>query len=340
MTDAAAPVSRRGWWWPVLALLGWFVIADLPIAHTLLPVHQPLLLLVTMLAACALAGWWKGGSMPMAIGLTAASAGLVVQVVRSGVSGVALTAGWSIIAASCLGLSLLASRSKWFLGKGVVAVLAALLLSVLLVAATPAGPASFGRTVNAVLEVRGNADLNNWRVARAQMTRANTTRADSASTALLDRAEQSVSGLPSLARSVLPSLLALQTLVAMALAWALFHRVSRTRLGEPLAPVREFRFNDQWIWSVIVGLVVALLPALQVLRPLGVNLLVFFGALYAIRGAAVLVWFLRPGRSLLGLVVGVALVLLLRETAVIALGFVGLGDTWADWRRRIRPAVS
>jgi hypothetical protein len=65
-----------------------------------------------------------------------------------------------------------------------------------------------------------------------------------------------------------------------------------------------------------------------------------FGALYAMRGAGVLAWFLRPGRSFLGLVVGVALLLLLRDGAAIALGLVGLGDTWADWRRRIRPAVS
>lgn len=340
MTDTAAPVARRGWWWPVLAVMGWLIIADLPIAHTLLPVHQPLLLLMPMLAACALAGWWKGGSLPMAIVLSAAAAGLVFTVVRGGVSSDATTAAWSVIAGACLGLSLLASRSKRFLGKGVVAVLAALLLTLVLVGATPGGPAALSRTVDAVLEVRGNADLNNWRVARSQMARASSTRADSATTALMDRAEQSVAGLPVLARSVLPSLLALQTLVAMAMAWALFHRVSRTRLGEPLAPLREFRFNDHWIWSVIVGLVVALLPALQVLQPLGVNLLVFFGALYALRGVAVLSWFLRPSRSLLGLLVGVALVLLLRDSAAIAFGMVGLGDTWADWRRRIRPAVS
>ena len=340
MTNAAVPAPRRGWWWPVLAVLCWLIVADLPIAHTLLPVHQPLLLLLPMLAVCALAGWWKGGSMPMAMGFTAAAAGVVFEAVRNGVSSVALSAAWSIIAASCLGLSLLASRSKWFLGKGVVAVLAALLLAVVLVAATPSGPASLARTVGAALEVRGGADLNNWRAARSQMTRGSTTRADSATTAMLDMAEQTVTGLPALARSALPSLLALQTLVAMAMAWALFHRVSRTRLGEPLAPVREFRFSDHWIWSVIAGLVIALLPALQVLQPLGINLLVFFGALYALRGAAVLAWFLRPSRSLLGLLIGMALLLLLRESAAIALGFVGLGDTWADWRRRIRPAVS
>ncbi len=340
MTDATAPAPRRGWWWLGLAVIAYVIAADLPVAQTLLPIHHALTLLLPSLAACALVGWWRGGSLARAVLLLVCAAWLVIIAVRGGVSSEVLTAGWSVIAGACLGLSVLASRSSRFLGKGVVAVLSALLLSALLVAVTPAGPVSLGRTVDSVLAVRGNADLNNWRVARSQMTRANSTGADSATTQVLDRFEQSLSGLPQLARLTLPAMLALQTLVAMALAWALFHRFSRTRLGDDLARLREFRFNDHWIWSVIVGLVLALLPALEAMRPLGVNLLVFFGALYAVRGAGVLAWFLRPGRSLLGLVVGVALLLLLRDGAAIALGLVGLGDTWADWRRRIRPAVS
>ena len=91
-----------------------------------------------------------------------------------------------------------------FLGKGVVAVLSALILAALLVVVTPSGSVAFDRTVEAVLEVRGNADLNNWRVARSQMTRGSTTRADSATTAVLDRFEGSVAGLPRLARMLLP----------------------------------------------------------------------------------------------------------------------------------------
>ncbi len=340
MTDATAPAPRRGWWWLGLAVIAYIIAADLPVAQTLLPIHQSLTLLLPSLAACALVGWWRGGSLARAVVLLGCAAWPIVVSVRGGVSSEVLTAGWSVIAGACLGLSVLASRSSRFLGKGVVAVLSALLLSALLVAVTPAGPVALGRTVDSVLQVRGSADLNNWRVARAQMTRASTTRADSATTEVLDRFEQSLSGLPQLARLTLPAMLALQTLVAMALAWTLFHRFSRTRLGDDLVRLREFRFNDHWIWSVIVGLVLALLPALDALRPLGVNLLVFFGALYAIRGAGVLAWFLRPGRSLLGLLVGVALLLLLRDGAAIALGLVGLGDTWADWRRRIRPAVS
>jgi hypothetical protein len=340
MTDVTAAAPRRGWWWLGFGVIAYVIAADMPVMQTLLPIHHALMLLLPCVAACAVVGWWRGGSPLRAVGAVAFAAWPVWSAARGGVSSEVLSAGWSVLAAGCLGLSLVASRSTRFLGKGVVAVLSALIVSALLVVVTPSGPAAFDRTVDAVLEVRGNADLNNWRVARTQMTRGSTARTDSATTAVLDRFESSVSALPQLARMVLPSMLALQTLVAMALAWSLFHRFSRTRLGDDLARLREFRFNDHWIWSVIVGLVLALLPALEALRPLGVNLLVFFGALYAMRGAAVLAWFLRPGRSWLGLVVGVALLLLLRDGAAIALGLVGLGDTWADWRRRIRPAVS
>jgi len=292
------------------------------------------------LAACGVVGWWRGGSLALAVVTVAGAVWSVWNTAQTGVSGDMLSVGWSVLAGASFGLSLMASRSKWFLGKGVVAVLAALMLSALLVVLTPSGLAAFDTTVDTVLAVRGNADLQNWRVARSQMTRSSTTRSDSATVAVLDRFEENVTDLPRLARAVQPSLLALQTLVAMAIAWALFHRFSRTRLGDELGRLRDFRFNDHWIWSVIAGLVLALLPALESLRPLGINLLVFFGALYAMRGAAVLAWFLRPGRALLGLIGGVALLLLLRDGAAIALGLVGLGDTWADWRRRIRPAVS
>ena len=340
MTDATAPAPRRGWWWIGLAIFGLVLSAGLPIASTLLPVHRPLTLLLPSLAACALVGWWRGGSLSIAAVTLAGAVFSVWNMTQTGVSNDALIAGWSVVGGSCLGLSLMASRSQWFLGKGVVAVLSALIVSALLLAITPRGFAAFGRTVGTAVTVRGSADLTNWRVFRSQMARANSAGGDSATAAVLDRFEQKVEALPQLARAVLPAVLAMQTLVAMAIAWALFHRFSRTRLGEELGRLREFRFNDHWIWSVVVGLVLALLPALEALRPLGINLLVFFGALYAIRGAGVLAFFLRPGRSLLGLLVGIALLLLLRDGAVIALGLVGLGDTWADWRRRIRPAVS
>jgi hypothetical protein len=112
--------------------------------------------------------------------------------------------------------------------------------------------------------------------------------------------------------------------------------VSRTRIGPALAPLREFRFNDQLVWGLIVGITALLLPTLEGVRGPGLNLLVFFGALYALRGLGVLAWFLTPRRPVTGVLVGLALVLLLRDGAAFALGLVGVGDTWLDWRGRAR----
>jgi uncharacterized membrane protein len=340
MIDGTTAVTRRGWWWLGLAVVVFVISSNLPIAQTLLPVHQPWVLLLPLLATCAVLGWWHGGSALLATLWTAVAVWRIVTPARAGVSVELLVAGWSAIVAGCFGIALLASRSKHFLSVGVVAVLGALFVSATLIVLTPSGPKALNATLSTALKERGNMDLTNWQNARAQMDRASAASPDTATALVLERFEQNVAALPRLAGMILPAVLALQTLVAMAIAWAVFHRFSRTRLGDDLSRLRDFRFNDQWIWGIIVGLVIALLPALESLRVVGLNLLVFFGALYALRGAAVLAFFLRQGRAVFGVLVGVALLLLLRDGAAIALGLLGLGDTWADWRRRIRPAVS
>src|SRR5439155_4555590 len=81
-----------------------------------------------------------------------------------------------------------------------------------------------------------------------------------------------------------PSLLALESIAAVAIAWAIYHRLSRARLGPPLGLLRDFRFNDQLVWGLIVGLTIFFVPTLSAMRIVGRNLLVFFGALYALRG--------------------------------------------------------
>ena len=57
--------------------------------------------------------------------------------------------------------------------------------------------------------------------------------------------------------------------------------------------------------------------------------------LYALRGLGVLVWFLAPGRFVMALLIGFA-VLFWNVLGVLALG-LGLGDTWLDWRSRPKP---
>jgi hypothetical protein len=110
-------------------------------------------------------------------------------------------------------------------------------------------------------------------------------------------------------------------------------------LGEPLAALRNFRFNDQLVWGVIAGAVFVLLPQDGPWRTLGFNLLVFFGALYAVRGLGVVVWSLEAIRA------GAAAYVLLAVTAALvsaaaggALAMIGLADIWLDFRRRVRQA--
>jgi hypothetical protein len=89
--------------------------------------------------------------------------------------------------------------------------------------------------------------------------------------------ERGLASVSDVGRTIFPSLLALESLAALALAWATYHRLGRTRLGAPLQPLREFRFNDQLVWGLIVGLTTILVPTLSTLRGFGQNLLVFFG---------------------------------------------------------------
>jgi hypothetical protein len=135
--------------------------------------------------------------------------------------------------------------------------------------------------------------------------------------------------------SVVPALLAIESLLALALAWAMYHRLSPVAIGPALGGVREFRFNDQLIWGLAVGATIAFLPPFRDARNAGFNLLLFFGTLYLLRGVGVLSWVSR-GR-------GVATVLVLMTVfafpLVGALAFcVGVGDTWMDWRNRVQSA--
>jgi hypothetical protein len=116
-----------------------------------------------------------------------------------------------------------------------------------------------------------------------------------------------------------------------------------------LSPLREFRFNDQLVWGLIIGLIVLVVPGLAIGRGIGANLVLFFGALYAMRGLGVLAWFMSPATFAASLVAGSVLVLVPVVNVIAILGFMtlgvtalglGVGDTWADWRNRPRSTLS
>jgi hypothetical protein len=146
-----------------------------------------------------------------------------------------------------------------------------------------------------------------------------------------EESEAAMRSLPDAAAGLLPALLALESLAALGLAWGLYQRLSAVKIGPALGPLTEFRFSDQLIWGLAVGLTLCLLPAFVEARGVGFNLLLFFGALYLVRGLGVLAW-IAKGRYLFMILLGLipqGLALL----GVVALAF-GLGDTWLDLRRR------
>jgi hypothetical protein len=137
---------------------------------------------------------------------------------------------------------------------------------------------------------------------------------------------------------VFPALLGLASMAALGVAWWLYLRLA---MGEDsaLGPVREFRFNDHLVWFFIAGLVLVAVGRSGGWARTGSNAVVFMGTLYALRGAAVVLFF-NGGMSLLGFVLlGVGLLFAWPVIGVGAL-VIGLGDTWLDLRERARELVA
>jgi uncharacterized protein YybS (DUF2232 family) len=130
----------------------------------------------------------------------------------------------------------------------------------------------------------------------------------------------------------------LSSLAGLAVAWWVYMRIALDR-DEGLLPLREFRFNDHLVWLFIIGLTLAMTPGGEGLRRAGWNAVAFMGALYALRGAAVIAFF-GGGQSLFGpFMLAVAFVLV--PTVVLSGAMViGLGDTWLDLRGRARALMA
>jgi len=138
----------------------------------------------------------------------------------------------------------------------------------------------------------------------------------------------------------LPALILIQSMAALAAAWALYRMIARQPAGEALPPLREFRFSDHLIWGVVVAMGALVMPGARALRPLGGNLATFFGALYILRGIGVVAG-LGAAAGVSGtfaaLLSFVATIFLLPIVVFGALA-LGVSDTWVDWRALARRA--
>ena len=353
--DTAArsiPVAagERGWRKLILALVAFIIVPELPHLRAILPVEQTLYLLVPALAACFLVGWWAGGRALLAIAWVGLAAWMMWE--RPGTPNAFhnLERGWSLLLAGAFGLTCLFGERRPLFARALGALSIAIFLAIAMSMVGPV-PLSGAKETIAGEFVHRDAETMagiNGVIGEHPKEWSDVTSRFPTLATMPAETEKQLNTLSRVGLTVFPSLLALESLLALALAWAIYHRLSRARLGAPLRPLREFRFNDQLVWGLMVGLTIVLLPTLQNFSGVGRNLLVFFYALYAIRGLAVLAWFLAPGALAASLAVGFAMLWVpIVQWAALA-GFLillcasfvlGLGDTWADWRRRVRPTV-
>ena len=129
-----------------------------------------------------------------------------------------------------------------------------------------------------------------------------------------------------------PALLSIASVSGLSVAWWLWRRFS-VQEPRPLGVFRDFRFTDELVWLVVVGAALVLLPLHEAATRTGTNLLTFMGALYVLRGFAVMLT-LFGAPSLIGGIIGVVVLLLLYPIVMATTLMVGLTDTWLDLRAR------
>lgn len=342
---AAAPIdAEHGWRKVIVAIIALLLLPIVPPFRALMPIAEPLLLVVTALAVYMLVGWLSGGPFFAAV-LWCAVAGLVLlrpTAVPNDGQFHDMVRGWALLAAGAFGMVSLAAKRWPFFVRALLAVSMAFVVALTLSLGRASGLDQTRRTIAEQFASRNDSYIRPLRQIvespppqfREFLTRYHV------NDAMVSETEESLRLTSRFAVWAFPALLLLETLAALALAWALYHRLNRSRIGAPLGALREFRFNDQLVWGLVAGLAIVMLPSLSSARALGINLLVFFGALYAIRGLGVLLWFMGQLGAAIGLLVGLLLLMspLLGPAAIVGVPAMmlglGLGDTWLDWRRR------
>jgi hypothetical protein len=337
MTDPlAAPPRERGWTRTALALVAFLVLSHAPVVRAAAPVVDTMMLLVPALAACFIAGWWMGGSLALAVSWTMLAAALLAVPASPGSEAYTdFARAWGLMVAGALGIVCILGRRRLFLRRALAAIGLAALLAMVGMSFAPHAAGRMEGVFAREFELRNSGLLSQWAHGFPALANVAPALREWAGTRAIALQQASAT----IAAPLYAALLALESLAACALAWALYHRMSRARLGAPLAPLREFRFSDELIWALVAGMTITVLPAFDSLTVVGANVVVFFGALYALRGFGVLAWFFPQSTLRAQMAVGATAVILLPVSLPLAVG-LGVTDTWIDWRRRLRTASS
>jgi hypothetical protein len=330
MTAAPAPeIPKQRWRGLIFALIAFIAVSLVPMPNFYAPVKAWHLLLTAIIAACAVIGWIRGAPATTAVLWVAAALWLLLRPGPGGDAYFWLERGWILLVAGVFGLAAVVGGDRPFFGRALLTVLASFVIALAVLGARAGSFERLQAIVSGEFVSRNPATLEAFDTAADEILGASGNSAAVAQN--LEQMEEQLRLAPQISTLLAPALLALQTLAALALGWAIFHRLSRVRIGRPLAPLRSFRFNDQLVWGLAVGLTILLLPAFAEAQAVGLNLVVFFAMLYFVRGLGVLAGVSRGG-------VFVILVLLFSLFPPM-LSALGLSDTWLDWRSRAKAAT-
>ena len=333
MTAPAAPAPARGSWGRLAIGLGAFLIAPLvPAMRAAMPIEQTPMLVVAIVAACAVVSWKNGGRLFLALlWVTVAATALLSPAGPPDSSYNWLARGWALLLAASFGLVSIIAATEAFFPRALSALAVATSLGFALVLVSPGGPTRISNAMMTEFNRRNDQSIASLRQVSSAPGWKEVVGESPTLQRLTEESEAQLASIPKWSSILVPALLALESLAAMALGWALFQRMSKVAIGPPLGKLRDFRFNDQLIWGVAVGASIFLLPAFAEGRNAGLNLLVFFGVLYTLRGMGILAWISRT-RAVAFMIIALAV---FAWPIVTALAFgLGLGDTWLDLRTR------
>ena len=333
MTAPAAPAPMRGSWRRLAIGLGAFLIAPLvPQMRAMMPIEQTPMLVVVIVAAAAVVAWKNGGRLFLALLWVAVAATALLSPAGPPDSAYNwLARGWALLLAASFGLVSIIAATETFFPRALSALAVATSLSFALVLVSPGWATRISNAMSTELARRNDQSVARLREVTSAPEWNRVLNESPSLQRAMDENEAQLAAIPRWSSIIMPALLALESLAAMALGWALFQRMSTVSIGPPLGKLRDFRFNDQLVWGVAVGASIYLLPAFSEGRNAGLNLLVFFGALYTLRGMGILAWISRT-RAVAFMLIALAVLALPIATA-LAFG-LGLGDTWLDLRTK------
>ena len=233
MTTPAAPDPVRGSWRRLAIGIGAFLLLPfVPAMRVILPIEQTSLLLIAAVAVCAVIGWKNGGRISLAVIWVALAAFLLASAVGPADSQYNwLARGWTLLLAASFGLVSVIVATEAFFPRALSALALATSLGFALVLVSPGGPTRVLNTMAGEYNRRNDQSIASLREVSSQPGWREVVAKSPSLQRLTEESEAQLAAIPAWTTVLLPALLALESLAALGLGWALYHRMSKVEIG-------------------------------------------------------------------------------------------------------------